>query len=57
MPFGIPGEPDVVLWPLELQVQLHLIAWVDRDRRRREKPGRHFGPTVTLNVVALAGLG
>jgi hypothetical protein len=21
MPFGNPGEPDVVLWPLELHVQ------------------------------------
>jgi hypothetical protein len=56
MPFGIPGEPEVVLWPLELNVQ------------RTRSPGRivtdegektksPLGPTVTSTVVALAAFG
>ena len=55
MPLGCPGEPDVVLWPLESQVHFTLSpAWIVTDAG--EKTKLPLGPIVTLNVVALAGV-
>jgi hypothetical protein len=56
IPFGCPGEPDVVLWPPEPQVQRTWSpGWIVTDEGEKTKSPP--GPTVTSTVIALAALG
>jgi hypothetical protein len=49
---GEPGEPEVLLWPLALQVHCTVSpGWIVTDEGVKMKPPL---PTVTVNVVALA---
>jgi hypothetical protein len=54
-PVGIPGLPDVLLWPLELQVQSTVSpGWIVTDAGTKQK---QLGPTITVTVAALAAVG
>ena len=50
-PLGDPGEPEVLLWPLELQVHWTVSpGWIVTESGEKMKPP---SPTVTVKVVAL----
>jgi hypothetical protein len=52
---GDPGEPEVLLWPLELQVHSTVSpAWIVTDEGENTKPP---SPTVTVTVAPLATVG
>jgi hypothetical protein len=52
---GIPGLPDVLLWPLELQVHRTVSpGWIVTDAGTKQK---QLGPTITVTVAPLATLG
>jgi hypothetical protein len=52
---GIPGVPEVLLWPLELQVQRTVSPGrIVTDEGEKKNPPL---PTVTVTVVAFAGVG
>ena len=54
-PFGIPGVPEVLLWPLELQVQRTVSPGsIVTDEGEKKNPPL---PTVTSTVLAVAALG
>jgi hypothetical protein len=54
-PLGAPGEPEVVLWPLELAVHLTVSpCWIVTDEGEKINPP---SPIVTLTVAALATVG
>ena len=54
-PVGAPGEPEVLLWPVELQVHSTVSpGWIVTDEGENTKPPL---PTMTVTVVALAGDG
>jgi hypothetical protein len=54
-PVGIPGLPDVLLWPLELQVQSTVSpGWIVTEEGVKKNPPL---PTVTVTVAALAAVG
>jgi len=51
---GDPGEPEVLLWPLELQVHCTVSpGWIVTDEGEKKNPPL---PTVTVTVAALATL-
>ena len=51
-PEGEPGEPEVLLWPLALQVHSTVSpGWIVIDSGEKMKPP---SPTVTVKVVAFA---
>ena len=51
-PVGAPGEPEVLLWPLLLQVHSTVSpGWIVTDEGENMKPPL---PTMTVKVVALA---
>jgi len=51
---GDPGEPEVLLWPLELQVHCTVSpGWIVTDEGEKKNPPF---PTVTVTVAALATL-
>jgi hypothetical protein len=52
IPLGEPGEPEVLLWPLALQVHWMVSpGWIVIDAGEKVKP---TSPTATVKVVALA---
>jgi hypothetical protein len=52
---GIPGEPDVVLWPPELNVHRTVSpGWIVTDEGVKKNPPL---PTITVIVAALATFG
>jgi hypothetical protein len=54
-PFGIPGVPEVLLWPLELQVHRTVSPGsIVTDEGEKKNPPL---PTVTSTVLAVAALG
>jgi hypothetical protein len=54
-PFGIPGVPEVLLWPLELQVQRTVSPGsIVTDEGEKKNPPL---PTVTSTVLAVAAVG
>jgi hypothetical protein len=54
-PVGAPGEPEVLLWPLALQVQFTVSpGWIVTDGGLNRKPP---SPTVTVTVAPLAPAG
>ena len=54
-PLGEPGEPEVLLWPLALQVQSTVSPrWIVTDEGENRKPP---SPTVTVTVAPLATVG
>ena len=54
-PVGAPGEPEVLLWPLLLQVHSTVSpGWIVTDEGENTKPPL---PTMTVKVVALARRG
>jgi len=54
-PFGIPGVPEVLLWPLELHVQRTLSPGsIVTDEGEKKNPPL---PTVTSTVLAVAAFG
>ena len=54
MPFGIPGVPEVLLWPLELQVHRTVSPGsIVTDEGEKKNPPL---PTVTSTVLAVAEL-
>jgi hypothetical protein len=54
-PLGIPGVPDVLLCPLELQVQRTVSpGWIVTEEGVKKNPPL---PTVTVTVAALAAVG
>lgn len=51
-PLGKPGEPEVLLWPLALQVHCTVSpGWIVTDEGENWKPP---SPTVTVTVAPLA---
>jgi len=55
-PFGEPGEPEVLLWPLELQVHCTVSpGWIVTDEGENAK--KPPAPTVTVTVAPLATVG
>jgi hypothetical protein len=54
-PLGAPGVPDVLLWPLELQVHFTVSPWwiVTASGEKMKPPS----PTVTVTVAPLAAAG
>lgn len=53
-PFGIPGVPEVLLWPLELHVQRTVSPGsIVTDEGEKKNPPL---PTVTSTVLAVAAL-
>ncbi len=55
MPFGIPGVPEVLLWPLELHVQRTVSPGsIVTDEGEKKNPPL---PTVTSTVLAVTALG
>jgi hypothetical protein len=49
---GDPGEPEVLLWPLELHVHCTVSpGWIVTDEGEKKNPPL---PTVTVTVAALA---
>ena len=54
-PLGEPGVPEVLLWPLELQVHLTVSpGWIVTDEGEKLKPPL---PTITVTVAAGATAG
>ncbi len=54
-PLGEPGVPEVLLWPLELQVHCTVSPrWIVTDEGVNMKPP---SPTVTVTVAPLATVG
>ena len=52
IPLGEPGEPEVLLWTLELQVHCMVSpGWMVIDEGVKKRPPL---PTVTVKVVAVA---
>jgi len=55
-PLGEPGEPEVLLWPLELQVHCTVSpGWIVTDEG--ENANKPPAPTVTVTVAPLATVG
>jgi len=55
-PVGDPGEPEVLLWPLELQVHCTVSpGWIVTDGG--ENASKPSAPTVTVTVAPLATVG
>ena len=51
-PLGEPGVPEVLLWPVELQVHCTVSpAWIVTDEGTKQK---QLGPTITVTVAPLA---
>ena len=51
----MPGEPEVLLWPLELQVHCTVSpCWIVTDEGEKKNPP---SPTVTVTVAPLATVG
>ena len=54
-PLGEPGEPEVLLWPLALQVHSTVSPrWIVTDEGEKKNPPL---PTITVTVVALVTVG
>ena len=54
-PLGDPGEPEVLVWPLELQVHSTVSpAWIVTDGGTKHK---QLSPTVTVTMAPLATVG
>jgi hypothetical protein len=54
-PLGEPGVPEVLLWPLELQVHCTVSpGWIVTDEGEKKNPPL---PTITVTVAALATVG
>jgi hypothetical protein len=52
---GDPGEPEVLLWPLELQIHCTVSpGWIVTDEGTKHK---QLGPTITVTVAPLATVG
>jgi hypothetical protein len=54
-PLGEPGVPEVLLWPVELQVHCTVSpGWIVTDEGENVKP---TAPTITVTVAPLATVG
>ena len=54
-PLGWPGVPEVLLWPVELQVHRTVSpGWIVTEEGEKKNPPL---PTVTVTVAALATVG
>jgi len=54
-PLGEPGVPEVLLWPLELQLHCTVSpGWIVTDEGEKKNPPL---PTITVTVAPLATVG